>query len=53
VEHIQDDVRALGKEVARLEAQMYKQARNLDFEAAAATRDLVARLKKRLLQLEA
>jgi excinuclease ABC subunit B len=53
VEHIQDDVRALGKEVARLEAQMYEQARNLDFEAAAATRDLVARLKKRLLQLEA
>jgi len=50
---IQDDVRALGKEVARLESQMYEQARNLDFEAAAATRDLVARLKNRLLQLEA
>jgi len=52
-EGIQDDVRVLGKEIARLESQMYELARNLDFEAAAATRDLVAGLRKRMLQLEA
>ncbi len=47
----QDDVKAIGREIGRIEAQMYELARNLDFEAAAAARDQVARLKKRLLQL--
>jgi excinuclease ABC subunit B len=47
------DIKAIGREIARLEAQMYELARNLDFEAAAAARDQVARLKKRLLELEA
>jgi excinuclease ABC subunit B len=48
----QDDVKAIAREIGRIEEQMYEFARNLDFEAAAAARDMVARLKKRLLQLE-
>ncbi len=46
------DIKAIGREIARLESQMYELARNLDFEAAAAARDEVARLKKRLLELD-
>jgi excinuclease ABC subunit B len=46
------DSKAIGREIARLESQMYELARNLDFEAAAAARDQVARLKKRLLELD-
>ncbi len=49
----QNDVKVIGREIARIEEQMYEFARNLDFEAAAAARDQVARLKRRLLQLEA
>ncbi len=49
----QNDVKAIAREIGRIEEEMYEFARNLDFEAAAAARDQVARLKKRLLQLEA
>ena len=45
------DVKALSKELARLESRMYELARNLEFEEAAAARDQVVQLKKRLLQL--
>jgi len=45
------DVKSLSKEVARLETRMYELARNLEFEEAASTRDQVAKLKKRLLEL--
>jgi len=45
------DAKGLSKELARLEARMYEFARNLDFEEAAAMRDQVSQLKKRLLQL--
>lgn len=40
----------LPKEIRRLEAQMYEQAKNLAFEEAAATRDLLAELKNQLLK---
>jgi len=36
----------LAKEIARLEQQMYAHAKNLEFEAAAATRDQVQKLKQ-------
>jgi excinuclease ABC subunit B len=36
----------LSKEIARLEQQMYTHAKNLEFEAAAATRDQVQKLKQ-------
>ncbi len=49
----QNDVKAIAREIGRIEEEMYEFARNLDFEAAAAARDQVARLKKRLLHLEA
>ena len=45
------DVKSLSKELAKLETRMYELARNLEFEEAASTRDQVAKLKKRLLQL--
>ena len=45
------DVKSLSKELARLETRMYELARNLEFEEAASTRDQVAKLKKRLLEL--
>jgi len=45
------DAKGVSKELARLEARMYELARNLDFEEAAAVRDQVSQLKKRLLQL--
>lgn len=37
------------KEIKRLEAEMYEQARNLAFEEAAATRDQIAQLKENVL----
>lgn len=40
----------LPKEISRLEAQMYEQAKNLAFEEAAATRDLLTELKNQLLK---
>jgi len=43
--------KSLTRELARLESRMYELARNLEFEEAAATRDQVSQLKKRLLQL--
>jgi excinuclease ABC subunit B len=36
----------LGKEIARLEQQMYTHAKNLEFEAAAAARDQLQKLKQ-------
>lgn len=45
------DFKAVNKELVKLEARMYELARNLEFEEAAATRDQVAALKKRLLQM--
>lgn len=44
------DVKALSKELSRLESRMYELARNLEFEQAAAVRDQVAQVKKRMLQ---
>ena len=38
------------KEIKRLEAQMYEQARNLAFEEAAATRDQITHLKDNVLR---
>ena len=40
----------LPKEISRLEALMYDQAKNLAFEEAAATRDLLAELKNQALK---
>jgi len=40
----------LTQEIGKLEAQMYEQAKNLAFEEAAATRDLIAQLKNQLLK---
>lgn len=45
------DAKGLTKEISRLEGQMYELARNLDFEAAAATRDQIAVLKAQLLKV--
>lgn len=45
------DANGLTKEIARLETQMYELARNLDFEAAAATRDQIAAFKAQLLKV--
>lgn len=39
----------LGKEIARLEEQMFEHARNLEFEQAAALRDELHNLRERLL----
>jgi excinuclease ABC subunit B len=39
------------KKIGLLEKQMYEQARNLEFEEAAATRDMVAQLREVLLKL--
>ncbi|MCC5886631.1 MAG: excinuclease ABC subunit UvrB [Gammaproteobacteria bacterium] len=39
----------LGKEIARLEEQMFEHARNLEFEQAAALRDELQNLRERLL----
>ena len=40
----------LTEQIARLEALMYEQAKNLAFEEAAATRDKLAELKNQLLK---
>jgi excinuclease ABC subunit B len=40
----------LGKEIARLESEMFDQARNLAFEEAAHTRDQIAELKRILMK---
>ncbi|MDT8429024.1 MAG: excinuclease ABC subunit UvrB [Pseudomonadales bacterium] len=48
---VSNDPGELGKEITRLEGQMYEQARNLAFEEAASTRDRISVLKARLLQL--
>ncbi|MDP6651602.1 MAG: helicase-related protein, partial [Gammaproteobacteria bacterium] len=44
------DPTAMQKEIGRLEEEMYDHARNLAFEAAAATRDRIAELKNQLLK---
>jgi excinuclease ABC subunit B len=44
-----DSVVDVKKEIKRLEAEMYEQARNLAFEEAAATRDQIAQLKENVL----
>ncbi|MBL4820512.1 MAG: UvrB/UvrC motif-containing protein, partial [Gammaproteobacteria bacterium] len=44
------DPKELGKEIDRLESQMFDQARNLAFEEAAATRDQVAELRSIMLE---
>ncbi|MGC4027894.1 MAG: excinuclease ABC subunit UvrB [Steroidobacteraceae bacterium] len=41
----------LGREIRRLEGEMLKHARNLEFEEAAACRDAIEGLKARLLEL--
>jgi excinuclease ABC subunit B len=43
------DEKALAREIRRLEKQMMDHARNLEFEQAAATRDALTALKKRVL----
>ena len=43
------DEKALAREIRRLEKQMMDHARNLEFEQAAATRDALNALKKRVL----
>ena len=43
------DPSAVSKEIDRLEAQMYEQAKDLAFEEAADTRDKIAELKNQLL----
>jgi excinuclease ABC subunit B len=40
----------LNKEIARLEQQMYAHAKNLEFEAAAATRDQIQKLKQHVFK---
>jgi excinuclease ABC subunit B len=40
------------REIKRLEAQMYKHARNLEFEEAAKIRDTIEKLKQQELGLE-
>src|SRR4029079_12841880 len=40
------------REIKRLEAQMYKHARNLEFEEAARLRDAIEKLKQRELGLD-
>jgi excinuclease ABC subunit B len=44
-----EDPAAIGREITRLEGQMFEQARNLAFEEAARTRDQILELKKNLL----
>jgi len=44
------DPTAMQKEIGRLEEEMYDHARDLAFEAAAATRDRIAELKNQLLK---
>lgn len=44
------DPAEVSKEINRLEAEMFEQARNLAFEEAAATRDQIAELKEVLLR---
>ena len=44
-----DDPNKLKKEITRLEDQMYKYAKNLEFEEAAAYRDRVEDLKLKLI----
>jgi len=44
------DPKQAGKEINRLEAEMFEQARNLDFEEAARTRDRIAELKEAMLR---
>ena len=44
-----DDPIKLKKEITRLEDQMYKYAKNLEFEEAAAYRDRVEDLKLKLI----
>jgi excinuclease ABC subunit B len=43
------DPKDIGREIGRLEAEMFEQARNLAFEEAARTRDRIAELKRVLL----
>ena len=43
------DEKALAREIKRLEKQMMDHARNLEFEQAAATRDVLTRLKEKAL----
>ena len=45
-----NDPSALGKEIEKLEAQMFEQAKNLAFEEAAQSRDRIAELKEQLLR---
>ncbi|MDX1490494.1 MAG: excinuclease ABC subunit UvrB [Pseudohongiellaceae bacterium] len=45
----QMDAKSLAKEIERLENRMYEFARNLDFESAAAARDEIGELKKRMI----
>ena len=40
------------REIKRLEAEMYKRARNLEFEEAARLRDAIEKLKQRELGLD-
>ena len=44
-----DDPEKVKKEIIRLEDQMYKYAKNLEFEEAASYRDRVEELKQKLL----
>ena len=45
-----NDPYEIRKEITKLEAAMYEQAKNLAFEEAAATRDSIAELKQQLLR---
>jgi len=42
------DEKQLRQQLVKMEKQMFEHAKNLEFEAAAATRDKIAQLKKRL-----
>jgi len=41
------------REIKRLEAEMYKRARNLEFEEAARLRDAIEKMKQQELGLDA
>jgi excinuclease ABC subunit B len=44
-----EPIENIAKQIKRLEEKMYQQARNLEFEEAAKTRDLLGKLRERSL----
>ena len=44
-----DNIKNIAKEIKRLEDKMYQHARNLEFEEAAQTRDMLGKLREKSL----